>query len=1120
MPFRTLYPNNQDSVFAYLDDVLTYYKTAENASLGEWPTLQIGWNDFPKTQVFYNHVITWFANRNIRVIIHNTKRYLSTFILAAEFPPTLGYGKLVEDLVRQCGWLSLYRSPESNLIEYIQSIDPNAYTVAQRQSLRLNSEGFYALLDLIQILSSIRYSLDSYESITAICTAVSEKKGCDLDLVFRIAHAYNDILIPPQKSAEQKPIPKFSYQLIQTGLDWSLVIKHNLNKKVSLPIPSSLVLPRFTSGMLSILSERENVLIEEIDQLVKLEVQEGFLEIECSFQSDYIPVLIRNKGLQKLQFIITVKDTDARPHQLFLGQVKRTDDFLIFERTGTEIVSNTHLFKRGETLRLVPLIDSVGIALRKSAEFFQEEQTGNLPVFQTINTQLSSIQVGKTVLQFRTIPFTITLREQTAWEAAFNKSRKVIPYFYSPLMEMYLEGEFTEEATPKIRLYKRIRDTNGEEQHSVIQVHYHQGQITPVQPLPSPGQYTLEVAFGDDNPSSITFNLLPIRSIKIIKDKHIQLKMYAPVINFNLLGTHTCRVSFTKNHDIVDINFDSYGIHEIEASFQYQNSQHQKIDSPIKFKFEAAEEVLGHFSKVVTVGNTEPLSLENDLIANSYLEFQRTSLRNAAKPYKVSAYMEYSQASLRIFPECMVMYPEGSRMYPLTSLVTHVRDHKYSRLLIIVEYEGSELFRAEFLSNRRPILNLEKEWNQGAYSGLKALPLDTLQPEDHQSLEKLPANCLVYGMIENASGNYTIASFPSYTNAASLPSTGLASTFLAQCNQYMKPDENSENLLKQILQTPEQSSELLEWLSKAYTWDYSYDIKIFAKLIDTFPVVVAWAEMARNPGNRDLKFALSSPRAQKLYRAGMLYLPELAKVISHPRFSPELITIKDLETLEQLNLLPIEGSLMKLFLFCCTPFITNGKPVLSWLAMFWLRRYCEKQDKTVNFRACLSEATVLQVPLVTHLSKEFTQYLPTYEQDREYEQDFEKLISYEQTHYENPPLVKITGLKPFLDVVKKPFFSEGLQQIIKKEPLFYAEPDLRGFQTSTKWKCIIFLSLTAVCRQLGKNSIEDELQKLWALHHKTYIYLLKWLNNHEETARIYNAYYEYWMTRFWEEENV
>lgn len=80
MPLKTVDQNSRGSVFSYLEDVLTYYKTAEDASFGEWPTDKIGWEGLTLNKPFYIHVESWFTKRNIKVINYNTDRYLSTFI--------------------------------------------------------------------------------------------------------------------------------------------------------------------------------------------------------------------------------------------------------------------------------------------------------------------------------------------------------------------------------------------------------------------------------------------------------------------------------------------------------------------------------------------------------------------------------------------------------------------------------------------------------------------------------------------------------------------------------------------------------------------------------------------------------------------------------------------------------------------------------------------------------------------------------------------------------------------------------------------------------------------------------------------------------------------------------
>ena len=1081
MKYQILSQNNQNSVFTYLNDVLEYFKNSENASLGEWPTIEIGWEAFQKTQPFYKFVKQWFTKRNINIIQHNdTNRYLSTFILAAEFPPTLGYIRIVGELVNLQGWLSLYRAPEINLEEYVSNINLDGYTVAQRQSLRKDSEGYFALLNLIEILASIRFYLDSYDNLETICATISAKQGWDLDLVLRIANGYKDLLIPPQRSSDATPPPKFSYQLNQIAMESSLVVKHNLLKKISIPKPSSISLPRFSSGTLSILSDNQNVDIPEENQMVKLEEQEGFIDVECFFTKDFLPVKMRDLGLKNLQFIISVKDKDSRPQQLYLGHIRRQEDFLVFDHTDNEIVTNTRLYKKGQVLKIVPLTKELWVELDKSTDFKQQEQTRLLPIFQTIDTSASQITLGTVVLDFRTVPFSINLRVQIPWESTFNRSRRVYQYFYSPMMQIQLSGDFAELPNPTIKLVKLYRNIDREEFESPIQTRYEDGRITPVPLLPSPGQYRLTVQFGEDRPSSVTFNLLPIKNIELVEDKHIRMKLYAPIIDFQLQGEHPCTCKFQG--DIVDIFCKEYGLQQIHAIYKYQHNSGKIIQSSLKFHFETIQEVVGHFSKIITPEMQSSLSIKTDLIPNSHLEFRRNSLRDASKLYRISVYMERGPGHQRLFPEQQVMYTDGSRPYSLVPLVTYVKKHQFSRLLLIVEYENTVIYRVLFTGQLRPILNLENEWKQGAYNHLTVLQLSSLEASKCSILENIPLNSLVYGMVENESGGFEYATYAVYLKGSSLPHNDAASKFISLCNDSMKPDEEKLTLLKTILSSPQDSFQLMDWLSKAQDWHFPHDIRVFARILDTYPIFVAWTELARNPNNREEIFACIDPHAKIMLKAERYFLPQIAKMTNNPRFSPELITIRDIEMLEELNLLPTDaGPYIKLFSFCTYPFVSGSKPVLSWLTLFWLREYSKKQNILDQFSSCLLIAKQINQPLVSTLAEEFILQMPIFSHDCSNEQDLCEIFRKEQIHYDNPPLTRIKELKPFLDALKTENFSIGLSKLISNVPLMYAEPYLKGFKHSTKWKCIIFLSLTAVCTQLNKQPFLNMLHELWSI---------------------------------------
>jgi hypothetical protein len=1114
MEHRIVLQNSQASIYSYLEDVLDYYKKSENASLAEWPTNDIGWEPFQKHQTFYRYVGQWFSERKIGIIRHNnSNRYLSTFILAAEFPPTLGYQRLVEELVHRHGWLALYRAPEENIEEYVTTIDQDNYTLAQKQSLVKDSEGYLAFCNLIKILASIRFYLDSYENLENICATVSTKQDWDLDLVLRIAHAYKNLLIPPHTRTDSAPSPQFSYQIVQNENGCTLFVKHNLNKRVSLPKPSGIELPRFSSGALTIFSDNQNLKIAQENQMVKLEEQEGYINVECSFSQNVLPVRIRDQGLKNIQFIISIKDNNALPQQLCLGKIHRQEDFLAFDRDGKEILTNTRLFRRGQVLRLVPLTKELWEALTNSQHFKQLEQTGLLPIFQTEATQ-AQVSIGKISLDFCSIPFSIKLREQTSWETAFNPFRTFKQYFYSPMMQFQLEGEFSGVPDPLVKLYRLHRNPEGKEIETLIKTCFKEGRIIPEPSIPSPGQYRLTVQFQDDRPSSVCFNLLPIKTIKLIEDKHIQIKFYSSIVDFKLQGKHPCQ--YTNKDDTVDIIQNDYGIQEIHAEYRYKFAE-MKLSSNIKFRYEVVQEVVGHFSRIITPPIQETFSIENDLIPNSFLEFKKTSHREAAKPYRVSAYMECERHN-RLFPEEKIMYTDGFRPYSLATIASYVKKHQFTRLLLIVDYEGIELYRVIFTDQRNPISDLQREWEQGAFSKLKILPLTTLEPFDCTDLENIPPDSLVYGMIEKQSGEFENSTYGKYIQANSTKQEDSVRFFLSACNS-SRTAEN--NLLYDILQSPSESYQLMHWLGKSQNWRFAYDNKVYAKMLDRYPVIVAWVELARNPQNRDEAFALITPQA-KFYRAsGIYFYPQVVELADHPRFSLELLTLEDIFTLERLNLLPTDTkSFMKLFSFCTLPFVSGSKPVLSWLTLFWLRDYCRRNNLLNQFTQCFSYAKQMNQPLVTSLAGDFISYIPTYAADRNTQQNFSEMITSEQIHYFNPPLKHIPGLQPFLKKLQTENFSSELAGIIGIPPLIYAEPYLKGFKTSSKWKCVIFLSLTAVCKQLNRQPFLEKLQELWCFDHKTYIYLLKWINNHENTARIYTSYYQYWMTRFWEETNV
>lgn len=1106
---------NKVSIYEYLEAVLAYYKTAANASFGEWPDIEIGWSSFTKNNNFYDRVKQWFAARDITIIRgQDTNRYLSTFILAAEFPPTLGYSRLVEELVRKNGWLSLYRSPQTFLDGYINSIAIDGYTLAQRQSLVIGSEGYFAFLELVTILASIRYRLGASENLEEICVKVAIEHERDIELVQRIASAYHDTLIPPVDEALTVPVPQFSFFLKREEI-WKLGIKHNLHRTTRIQTPSSIELSRFSIGSLSCIAGEEILQINTSSDSVQLEAIDTHLDLDCGIIKNHFLIHKRNENLKNIQFLLSVTDKEINMFSLNIGGIQRQDNFLLFDMQGNELVTKSKLFKRGQPLMVVPLNPQVGQALAESPYFKQLMLPETLPVF-VLEGNPELVEIDGVLLHFCETPFTIQLRDQTPWEQTFGTKSRIPYYFFSPLMQITLAGDFTGKADPAIWLAKVVT-RNGQKKYDPISTRYEDNRIIPTPKLPSPGMYKLIVKFGNDVQREQYFRLLPIRSIRLLDEKHIQIKLYAQVASFELLGDQRCSMSFAG--DLVDLQFNEYGTHQIDAKFSYKKGEIQVV-SILKFFFKAQQEVVGYFSKELFGIKNEGLSLQRDLTPNSYFEFRKNSLRDPAQRYTISAYME-GESQHGLFPRYERVNVAGNDKVPLFPLVNSMKKHGYSRLLLLVHCGDRQLFRATFTNTLTNIIDLDKEWEKGYYNELLVLPIYSLDPFTITDLSAIPDNSIVYGMIHDADGKAQYATHGLCIPAASQssdPVHRLLDSFTTEI-----PEEVVWDLLRTILTTPALSYALIAWYTKASKWPHPYDIPAFAYLLDRFPILAAWSDLARNPENSDELFALITNEAKFLHAIGKYLVPNGINLASNPRYSPELMTLRDIEVLEHLNLLPAHDgsahSLRRLSYFCAIPFVTGSKPILSWLTLFWFRSYCERHSLQEAYTQFTQ--SFLNSPLaVTEVSNEYTRVMPTYYNDRFHEQNIQNIVNSEQSHYIKPMVTMIPGLSAFFDHLETGHFSAGLNAIISTALLRFAEPLLKGFSASSKWKLIIFLSLTVVCTQLDRQDLLQRLHSLWEFTPLQYTYLIKWTNTTQSTAWIYNAYYEYWMKLFLEETNV
>ena len=1117
MPIKVL-EYTQTSIYNYLDDVLNYYKTANDASFGEWPDNEIGWRSYERKQRFYRYVSEWFAERDVNIINHNnSNRYLSTFIVAAEFPPTLGYKGLIEQIVGRYGWRSLYREPKEFLDLYIDSIIITDYTVAQQQSLITESDGYWAFLELLTILSSIRYLLGTSDNLEEICVRVASEYERDIELVQRVALAYEEVLIPPQKGLHIDPVPQFSFELIRQDI-WKLVISHNLNVRTQIQLPSSVELSRLSIATLTGIAGEE-ILLSVSSQPVELEAIDYQTTLDCGYKLNYFPVIKRNVGLKDVRFFLTIPNKSADLSSITIGEIHRQDDFLVFDTQGNEIVSKSRMYKRGQSLLIVPLNTQVGKSLDQSPYFEQLRYPESLPIFELKGIHEEVDIDGKTLF-FSAVPFQIHLRSQTPWEKLFSRSERLPSYFFSPMMNITLEGDFTGIPAPQVQLSK-IEKRRGERTSQIIETIYVNNQIRPLTNFPSPGTYSLIVKFAGEKQKSLRFRLIPIRRIQLLDEKHIRLKLYAEADSFKLIGEQPCSVVIGSKKDVVDLKFQQYGIHEIVAIYTYKIGN-QRIKMPLRFLFQAQQEVVGHFSRELVGNNTAFLSITEDLIPNSYLEFRKNSLRDTNQQYTISAYME-GEVQQGLYPRQQRFNVDGNEKLILTSLIQNVREYAYSRLTIIVDCSGVELFRATFTDSLVNIINLYDEWQKGCYSELLAIPIYSLEPSTVTDILSIPDNSIVYGMVDDTDGKTRYATHGTINLSIMPKGRTLVEKFLDFFIAEISL-ENPNDVLMSILTSPKDACEFIKWYTKASKLDYPYDLPPIVYLMDKYPIIAVWAELARDPKNRDGLFTHITDEAKFFAATDKYYIPNGANLASHPRYSPELMTVNDVKVLEDLHLLPShdEGAqtLLKLGMFCTFPFVVGSKPILSWLTLFWFHSYCVKNHLVETFTQ-IEGHIIYDNPLsVLNVSSEFTKEMPSYSVDKSREQDIKKIFESEQVYYLQPMVNSIPGLLNFFSQLDSYSFSAGLAHIIGEKPLMYAEPDIKGFQNSTKWKFILFLSLTVVCTQLDQKIYLERLKELWNFTSEQYTYLIKWVNHNKETSKIYDAYYEYWMMLFWREKRV
>lgn len=1116
------YGTYTDCMQKYLEDVLAYYKNSEAPSFSKWPTKEIGWEKAPrKNDKFYSFAKKWFEKRGINIIrYNNSNRYLSTFILAAEYPPALGFQEHIETLVQRNGWLSLYRSPKYYLETYVDSLVLSDLTVAERQFLKKESEGFVAFFELVNILAKIRFLLGKYSSLNEISVKLATDEDMDIDLVQRIVSTYEHLLIPSQDDAKAITMPSFEYCLIKNSEDFQLKIQHNLNKKVQIALPSSINLNRFSLASVTALSNGEKLPIFSTSEAVSIEVKNNQIIADFGLSNQYFSLQKRNLGLKEIIFFITVKNVHNELTTINLGKIQRNEDFLVFDKKGKEIIDAQRSFKMGQKLYFVPLSPIIGKAF-KTSYHFEQLSCSSLPVFILKDSPEEVKLLNNITLSFCEVPFTIEMREQTPWELAFVKQGKARSYFFSSNITFHLKYDFEDAPSPNIALY-RIISLDGEARRIQLDFIFKDNRITFKKPIASPGLYELVVYFNKRSIRRKYIRLLPIKSVIMLGEKSLSLRLFKPPRDFKLSKDQD--YNFSIENDKVILSFQHYGKHVIEAIYKYKSiglSGKSAIATiMIKLNFKTQQEVVGHFSDIFVGVSSFKHSIKKDFLPGSYLEFRKSTLRESKDFYIVNAYME-GDISKGLYPKHNKYTVKGENTYHLSHIQEVVTKHNYSRLLLEVKCNDELLFQSEFSDDLMYSNSLADELNEGYYNQILALDVATFEKEAFDNIDDIPENSIMYGIIKNDDGHTEIVTHGEYNPRCLFKRrSSLDEMLIIVTNDCYTVAEKLEYIEK-VLNNPESAYDFTNWFTKAVKWDYPHDIPPLVRIIQDFPLIAVWADVARLSDSLDTRIPLIDRKAKFSYEIDDYTIPNARNLSSSPFFTPELITLNDFRTLEIMGLMiGIDVGIKKATLFYMAPFSERGKPVLSWISLFWIRYIAEQNNLSNEVQICWEKFGKNLAKNVHNIDLSDQSKIPKFKNDSRKEQSIGKLFADEQKHYNNKITSVIHSLINFFKILNETTFTSGLVETLDLKPLMYSKPYIEGFQNSSKWKCIIFLSLYAVCYQVDKKTILERLENLYPLSKEEYIYLIKWVSTNTETSYIYNAYYEYWMLLFWEKDNV
>lgn len=1100
--------SSEESVFQYLDQVLLYFKECPNISFSKWPEYEINYSLIQKkNKFFYEFAQKWFKKNNFNIIIYKEKhRYLSSFVLAAEYPPSLGIKKIVESIINKYGWDDLIQKTESIIEQFISSCNLKDFSVAQKVFLKKDSEGFYALLELIKILISFKVKLDHTNLDEEYYFEIAKENNIDILLAKELYKNFESDIIGISTNRITLNYPNFNYRIINKN-GHCLVIEHNLLESVKVKCNNNFDIYDYDNFILQIISSEDVIDLKNEDLNVNIEKDNSWLLVTSKLESSFFKLTRRNTTLRDIKIIIKNKYNFI--NQL-LVHIKRDYNFLVFDKNYKEIISRNNVFN-SSTIYLVPLRRLEFDLFKSLEEFDLINDDASLPIF-LYNGKNSNIEICGVQIYLSKIPFNLRLNSSKNIDQYFYYENIRECLFFNKNLKIYLEMLNEKEEKYQIQLFHCFKENRSPKQINLKPI-LRNNYISPLNVYEKDGLYELIIKMDNLSTYDYFFLLLPISSAYFETDKRIVFKMRYEIKSIEARTNINCNFSY-KNNDLV-LDFLEYG----EASFNFSYYYILKNNNYIKklnFKYKVIPEIIGHFSKDVYGVDTPELDLYKDFVRTSYIEIKNNSFRKFSQYYDLTICFENVNNHL-IYPlELSYKINLTQDIFTFDEVFSIIESKYYSRIIISIKYNKIDIFKVYFsdklydLNNINGYVQLKK---------IKAIDIYSLNEKfEHPINSRKYKNSIIFGVSDNEE-EYIISN--GFISELNNDDNNILNQFIYYLCTNSDPKICKE-LLYEILKSVDYSFEFILWLTKVNKKFYIRNNLYFCAIFDIFPIIILWSELAINPLDKKTQMVTSKKESKFYESLDEYFIPYFNQFIFHPRFSIHLITVTHLDELFSLGLLPNikqETTVFKIVFnyFSIIRNYTNRE--IQWVCLFWFYNSCKLNNLLNNFNREYRINLGNQNYIVNYTNA-LVKDMPYLEFDLKNNQDIKLIFEENLSYYIFPIQRIIPNILSFFNSMKEFSFSNELNKLLDKDCFIYIQPNLDGLSNSSKWQFIIFFSLIVVSKQLNRESLLNNLNSIWTFKDEEYKFLLKWITTNNSTKFLFRIFTLYWFKCFWEDVYV